>query len=102
MEAAPVDRPVTSVRREERAETDSGTGGRDPWKVVLYNCSCHTFDEVEKIVIKAVNCTLSRARAISNEVHTRGSAAIYEGHRERCEAVAEVVASVGLKVKVVQ
>ncbi len=101
MEAAPVDRPVTAVRREERAETDSGSGGRDPWKTILYNCECHTFDQVEKIVTKALNCTLSRARAISHEVHTRGSAVIYEGHRERCEAVGDVVASIGLLVKVV-
>jgi ATP-dependent Clp protease adapter protein ClpS len=53
-------------------------------------------------VIKATHCTLSQARSISNEVHTRGSAVIYDGHRERCEAVADVVASIGLKVKVVQ
>lgn len=102
MEAAPVDRPVAVVRKEQRAEADAGTGGRDPWKTVLFNCDCHTFDEVERVVMKATRCTLSRARAISHEVHTRGSAAIYEGHRERCEAVADAVAAVGLKVKVVR
>ncbi len=102
METDPVDRPVTAVGRGEKVETDSGAGGRDPWKTVLYNCGCHTFDAVEKIVIKATRCSLSQARSISNEVHTRGSAAIYEGHRERCEAVAEVVASIGLRVEVVR
>jgi len=96
-----MDRPVAVVSREEKSETGSGTGG-EPWKTVLLNCDCHSFDEVEKIVMKAIRCTLSRARQISHEVHTRGSAAIFEGPRERCEAVADVVGSIGLGVKVVQ
>jgi ATP-dependent Clp protease adaptor protein ClpS len=97
-----VDRAVGRAAVElEELPTDAGRGAGEPWKTVLFNCDCHTFDEVEKIVMKAVRCTLSRARAISNEVHTKGSAIIYEGHRERCEAVADVVAGIGLKVKVV-
>jgi ATP-dependent Clp protease adaptor protein ClpS len=68
---------------------------------VLFNCACHTFDEVEDVVMKATRCTLSRARQISNEVHTRGSAVVYDGPRERCEAVADVIASIGLRVEVV-
>ena len=95
-------RAAVAVERERKAETDLGSGGADPWKTVLFNCDCHTFDEVEKIVIKATRCTLSRARSISNEVHVKGSAVIYDGPRERCEAVADVVGSIGLKVKVVQ
>lgn len=95
-------RAAVSVEREEKIGEDSGRGGGEPWKTVLFNCDCHSFDEVEKVVMKATRCTLSRARAISNEVHTRGSAVIYDGPRERCEAVADVVAAIGLKVNVVQ
>lgn len=87
--------------RVEKPVDDSGGAG-EPWKTVLLNCDCHTFDEVERIVMKAVRCTLSRARQISNEVHLRGSAVVYTGHRERCEAVADVIASIGLRVKVAQ
>lgn len=95
-------RAAVCVEREEKTSDDSGRGGGEAWKTVLFNCDCHSFDEVERIVMKAVRCTLSRARAISNEVHTRGSAVIYDGPRERCEAVADVVAAIGLKVRVVQ
>lgn len=92
---------ATSVAREEQiAESIGGTD--EPWKTVLFNCACHTFDQVETIVMKAMHCTLSRARAISHEVHTKGSAVIYSGARERCEAVADVVASIGLRVEVVR
>ena len=87
--------------REESVESDDGLGG-EPWRTILFNCDCHTFDEVEKVVMQATRCTLSRARQISWEVHTRGSAAVYEGPRERCEAVADVIGAIGLQVKVAQ
>jgi ATP-dependent Clp protease adapter protein ClpS len=91
---------AAAVREEKPVENDGEPA--EPWKTVLFNCDCHTFDEVEKIVMKAAHCSLSRARQISNEVHTRGSAVVYTGVRERCEAVADVIASIGLRVKVVQ
>ncbi len=94
-------RAAVATEREKKVEEDVGAGG-EPWKTVLFNCSCHTFDQVEKIVVKATHCSLARARELSWEIHSKGSAAVYEGHRERCEAVAEVIASIGLRVKVVQ
>lgn len=93
-------RAAVSIEREKKTEENIGQGG-EPWRTVLFNCACHTFDEVENIVMKATRCTLSRARQISNEVHTRGSAVVYDGPRERCEAVADVIASIGLRVEVV-
>lgn len=83
---------------EERV--DDGTLAVGGWRVVLFNCDCHTFDEVERVVMKATRCTLSRARALSHEVHTKGSAVVYAGARERCEAVADVIGATGLQVKV--
>ena len=111
MEAAPVDRalsrpllgrPGAAVESNEDVAEDAGHGGSQPWKTVLFNCDCHTFDEVENVVMKATRCTLSRARQISNEVHVRGSAVVYDGPRERCEAVADTISSVGLRTKVTQ
>jgi ATP-dependent Clp protease adaptor protein ClpS len=95
-----VARAAVASQKEKKTEESAGGGG-EPWKVVLFNCDCHTFDEVENIVMKATRCTISRARQISNEVHVKGSAVVYDGPLERCEAVADVIGSVGLKVKVV-
>jgi ATP-dependent Clp protease adaptor protein ClpS len=94
-------RAAAAAEREERLEDSGGLGG-GPWKTVLFNCDCHTFDAVENVVMKATRCTLSRARRISNEVHTRGSAVVYDGARERCEAVADAIGAIGLRVEVVQ
>jgi ATP-dependent Clp protease adaptor protein ClpS len=83
---------------EERV--DDGTLGSGGWRVTLFNCECHSFDEVERVLIAATRCSLSRARALSNEVHTKGSAEVYRGPRERCEAVADAIGRVGLLVNV--
>jgi hypothetical protein len=85
-------------RAEEAASEDTRI---DPgWKTILFNCECHTFDEVERQLIKAVRCTLSQARRWSTEVDAKGFAVVYMGERERCEAAASVLAEIGLVVRV--
>jgi len=91
--AAAVAEPVDEVKE------DDGLAG-EPWKTVLFNCDCHTFDEVERVVIAATRCSIARARQISFEVDARGSAVVCEGPRARCETVAEALGSIGLRVKV--
>ncbi len=86
----------------EREQTSDGSETGFGWRVVLFNCDCHSFDEVERQLIKAVRCSLSQARNWSNQVHNRGSAIVYKGARERCEAVAAVLEDIRLKVKVAQ
>lgn len=91
---------ATQTAREEDLAADCAT--ESGWKVVLFNCDCHTFDQVEEQLVKAVRCTLSQARRYSWEVHTKGSAVVYRGARERCEAAAAVLAEIGLIVEVSQ
>lgn len=86
---------------ETEDEIDS-TESEYVWRTVLFNCECHSFDEVERQLMKAVRCTLSRARQWSWEVHSRGCAIVYTGPQERCEAVAGVLEDIGLVVKVSQ
>ena len=81
---------------EEPADSERDSG----WSVILYNCECHTFGQVEDILVKAVRCGLAQARAYSTEVDTKGSAVVYQGALERCEAVADVIGAIGLQVKV--
>lgn len=81
-------------------ETTDRTGASFACLVVLFNCDCHSFDEVETQLVKAIRCTLSRARALSWEVHSKGSAVVYCGALERCEAVAASLSDIRLRVKV--
>jgi ATP-dependent Clp protease adaptor protein ClpS len=100
MEDLPVARALSAELEKTEAPADAG---RDAgWNVVLFNCDCHSFDSVESILLKAVRCSLAQARAWSWEIHSKGSAVVYQGALERCEAVADVIASIGLQVKVSQ
>ena len=69
-------------------------------KTILFNCDCHTFNDVETQLMKAIHCSISKAQAFAWEVHTKGSAVVYVGHKERCEAVAMVLEDIGLITKV--
>lgn len=98
--------PVATRGAKEKVEVvheveDDGTADSG-WKTILFNCECHTFDQVERVLIKATRCSLAQARAWSNEVHVKGSAVVYRGPRERCEAVADVIGAIGLQVNVSQ
>lgn len=85
-------------KNEQPADSNAGPS----WNVILFNCECHSFDDVEDILVKAVRCGLAQARAYSWEIHTKGSAVVFQGPLERCEGVADRIASIGLQVKVSQ
>ena len=69
-------------------------------KTILFNDEVHTFDEVARQLVKAIGCTYSRGMTLANVVHYTGSAIVYTGHVERCEAVAMVLEDIKLKTLV--
>jgi ATP-dependent Clp protease adapter protein ClpS len=70
-----------------------------PCIVILYNCDCHTFDEVIVQLQKATGCSLEKASAIADEAHLMGRAIAYSGDVEECERAAGVLRSIGLQVE---
>ena len=88
------------VDTQEITETTDRSGQGLGWKTVLLNCSCHSFQEVALQLMKAIRCDYQRGLALANVVHHTGAATVYSGHRERCEAVANVLESIGLRVQV--
>jgi ATP-dependent Clp protease adaptor protein ClpS len=69
-------------------------------KTILFNDNIHTFEEVAGQLVKAIRCSYTRGITLANQVHTTGSAIVYTGHLERCEAVAMVLEQIGLTVSV--
>ena len=84
---------------DELEEIRDGADIRGPWIVILYNCECHTFEQVESILQKATGCSLEKAEAIAWEVHTRGRSICFSGTQEECERVARIIASIRLQVE---
>ena len=84
---------------KEKSPVDSKHGGFGA-KTILFNDDYHTFQEVANQLMRAIRCTYSDGMALANTVHTTGSAVVYTGHVERCEAVAMVLEEIALKVTV--
>ncbi len=72
------------------------------WKTVLFNCNCHLFDTVVEQLMRVTGCSSTTAISLANLVHYTGSAEIYGGTKEECDAVADTLGRVGLVVAVTQ
>ena len=85
---------------EASEETTIGTGTRFGSKTILFNDDYHTFQEVALQLVRATGCTYGQGMSLANVVDLVGSAIVYSGTKDRCEAVAGVLAEIGLKVAV--
>ena len=70
-----------------------------PWVVILYNCDCHSYEEVIFQVQRATACSLEKAVWITHEAHVTGRAVAYSGTLEECERVARVLRDIQLQVE---
>jgi ATP-dependent Clp protease adaptor protein ClpS len=81
--------------------TDMGIGGGEGSKVFLFNCECHSFEEVITQLLKAVpGMTHALAEDLAWRVHTQGLAEVYRGGASDCERVAKILGETGLIVQV--
>lgn len=72
------------------------------WHAVLFNCYCHTFDEVIEQLMKAIGCSATTGSQLANVAEQFGSVSVYTGSEAQCEKVADILGSTGLDVKVTQ
>jgi ATP-dependent Clp protease adapter protein ClpS len=97
--SVPVRAGLGRAAPEDVAET--GTGSGEGSKVYLFNCDCHTFDDVIGQLVKAVpGMTRGQAEELAWRVHTQGLAEVYRGGAPECERVAAILAEIGLIVQV--
>jgi ATP-dependent Clp protease adapter protein ClpS len=80
--------------------TDTGTTLGEGHKVILYDDSIHTMDEVVAQIIKAIACSRQRAEEIMMEAHSKGRSVVIASHLERCEHVASVLEQIGLRTDI--
>jgi len=96
MAQAATAKPVPTI------EPTDATGKEHGWRTILFNCNCHTFAQVIEVLQRAIGCSAERAEELAWIVHRTGSAEVYSGDKESCEAVAEILGSIGLQVSVEQ
>lgn len=71
-----------------------------PSRVLLFNDEWHTFDEVTNQLIKALNCSVSYAEALTWEVHSKGKSSVYEGELKECLRVSSVLEEISLHTQI--
>lgn len=76
--------------------TDAGTSLGESRKVILYDDSVHTMDEVLAQIVKAIACSPQQAEKIMMEAHSKGRAVVIASHLERCEHVVSILGEIGL------
>jgi ATP-dependent Clp protease adapter protein ClpS len=68
------------------SDSSSKTAKAMHWKVILLNCSCHSFADVEEALVKIIHCSKEKAKEYAMQVHKTGKAVVFNGHKERAEA----------------
>jgi ATP-dependent Clp protease adaptor protein ClpS len=88
-----------TVTEEEQADD---VGLSPPWITILWNCECHTFEQVAKQLTRAIGCSYDDGMAIAWRVHTEGKAVVRVGPRSECERVAAILKEIGLQVTIAE
>ena len=74
-----------------------------PHKVVVLDCQCHTFDDVELALCRVVpGMTRPKAHAHAWEIHTTGASVVATAPLERAEHMGGQLRRRGLRVSVEQ
>ena len=83
-------------------DVEGATTVEPPWITILWNCDCHTFEQVARQLMKAIACSHDEGMAIADRVHSDGKAVVRVGARTECERVGRVLAEIGLRVSVAE
>lgn len=83
----------------EPDQLDASTGS-DGWMTVIFDNDDNTVDEVVDIIMQATGCDHEEAFIEMWEAHTYGKASVHFSGQSECEAVAEVIRSIGVRTEV--
>lgn len=72
-----------------------------PFKVFLFNDDWHSFDEVINQLIKALKCSVQKAKSLTFEVHVKGKAVVFSGELHKCLKVSSILEEISLHTQIV-
>lgn len=96
------DAALPEVIQVEDVEFSLDDGLDNPWQAVLYNCDCHTYEQVIQQLMLAIGCTREQGYEIAWIVDHHGRAAVYHGEKPECERVVRILRNIGLRAEVEQ
>jgi hypothetical protein len=88
---------VTLPRPQQHDSVGSSSGD---CIVIVFDNTVNTYQEVIDILQKATGCSLAEAEMETWEVDKLGRSVVHHGDRAECERAAEIIATIGIEVKV--
>ena len=93
--------PAAEVTEVTEQETDQGTGRDFEAEVIVYNCDCHTYQQVIDLFCQHIpGMTSSKAFELAWRIDHHGNARVYQGTQKAAETIARKLAAGGLRVAV--
>jgi ATP-dependent Clp protease adaptor protein ClpS len=94
--------PDTTVAIPETLEEDGVSTGDDlEASVIVYNCNCHTYQQVISLFCEAIpGMSPQRAFELAWKIDHQGSATVFSGARKAAEKIAKHLAGGGLRVAI--
>jgi ATP-dependent Clp protease adaptor protein ClpS len=92
--------PSTPVAVPETVEEERiGAGDGLEARVIVFNCNCHTYQQVIQLFCEAIpGMTSAKAFELAWRIDHEGSAKVYEGEWKTAEGIAKHLAAGGLRV----
>ncbi|MDH3504991.1 MAG: ATP-dependent Clp protease adaptor ClpS [Nitrospirota bacterium] len=90
------------VKNPETLETtDIGTGNDFEAEVVVYNCDCHTYQQVVGLFCQVIpGMTPKKAFELAWQIDHHGSAIVFQGAIKNADVIGKQLAEGGLRVEV--
>ena len=90
----------TTIATPETLHADRTSTGDDlEGTVIVYNCNCHTYQQVITLFCEAIpGMNPKRAFELAWQIDHQGSATVYSGERKTAEGIAKHLANGGLRV----
>jgi ATP-dependent Clp protease adapter protein ClpS len=81
--------------------SDEEISVKNPYRVILFNDTWHSFDEVINQIIKAIQCSYDKARDFAFEAHVKGKAEVYKGDLTKCLKVSSILEEIALNTQII-
>jgi ATP-dependent Clp protease adapter protein ClpS len=82
-------------------DSDEEISVKNPYRVILFNDTWHSFDEVINQIIKAIQCSYDKARDFAFEAHVKGKAEVYKGDLTKCLKVSSILEEIALNTQII-
>lgn len=90
----------SSPRKSTQKNTNTALDKERTWQSILFNCDCHSIDDVALRLQQAIGCTEEQAYNYAATAEQFGCVTYFTGSQEECNRVAKPLASIGIDVVV--